>query len=134
VNPEITKKSVEAKWLKSMFHEAALSPYQVSVLYPKFMKMISAAEAADKKAGDERFAKLSSDVSKTRKTSTSRTPRSFMATHIPAEMQPMLNELARRGSRFSSLSPTAWRKSLRAKIRSAGLAAARPVAAKRKTN
>jgi len=93
VNPEITKKGVEAKWLKSMFHEAALSPHQVSVLYPKFMKMISAAEAADKKAGDERFAKLSSDTFKDQKDTIVTNAKKFMATHIPAEMQPMLNEL-----------------------------------------
>lgn len=93
VNPEITKKGVEAKWLKSLFHEAALSPYQVSVLYPKFMKMISAAEAADKRAGDERFAKLSSDVFKDQKDTVITNAKKFMATHIAPEMQPMLNEL-----------------------------------------
>lgn len=93
VNPEITKKGAEAKWLKSMFHAAQLSPYQVNVLYPQFMKMISAAEAADKKAGDERFAKLSSDVFKDQKDTIVTNAKKFMATHIAPEMQPMLNEL-----------------------------------------
>lgn len=93
VNPDITKKGAEAKWLKSMFHAAQLSPYQVNVLYPQFMKMISAAEAADKKAGDERFAKLSSDIFKDQKDVIVTNAKKFMATHIAPEMQPMLNEL-----------------------------------------
>jgi hypothetical protein len=93
VNPEITKKGTEAKWLKSMFHAAQLSPHQVNALYPQFMKMISAAEAADKKAGDERFAKLSSDFFKDQKDTIVTNAKKFMATHISPEMQPMLNEL-----------------------------------------
>jgi len=93
VNPEITKKGTEAKWLKSMFHAAQLSPHQVNALYPQFMKMISAAEAADKKAGDERFVKLSSELFKDQKDVIVTNAKKFMATHIAPEMQPMLNEL-----------------------------------------
>lgn len=93
LDSEFVKKAGEAKWIKPLFHAAQISPHQANILYPEFLKMIKAAEAADKKAGDERFAKLSSDIFKDQKDVIVTNAKKFMATHIAPEMQPMLNEL-----------------------------------------
>lgn len=93
VRSDLTAKALEAKWIRPLFHGAQLSQHQVSVLFPQFMKMIVAAEAEDKKLGDERFMKLSSEVFKDQKDTVITNAKKFMATHIPADMQPMLDSL-----------------------------------------
>lgn len=93
LSADLTKKALDAKWIKPLFHSAQLTPYQVSVLYPAFMKMIVAAETADKKVADEKFAKMSGDLFKDQKEAIITNAKKFMSTHIPAEMQPMLNDL-----------------------------------------
>lgn len=93
LDPEYVKKAGEAKWIKPLFHAAQISPHQANVLYPEFLKLIKAAEAADKKAADERFVKLSSDTFKDQKDAIITNAKKFMATHIAPEMQPMLDSL-----------------------------------------
>jgi hypothetical protein len=93
LDPEFVKKAGEAKWIKPLFHAAQISPHQANILYPEFLKMIKAADAAEGKAADERFAKLSSETFKDQKDVVVTNAKKFMATHIPAEMQPMLDSL-----------------------------------------
>lgn len=93
LDEKFVKGALEAKWIRPLLHAAQLSQHQASVLYPAFLKMIAAAETADKKGGDERFVKLSSEVFKDQKDSIITNAKKFMATHISPEMQPMLESL-----------------------------------------
>ena len=93
LSPEATKQAAGAAWLKPLLHSAQISAHQASILYPGFMKLMVAAEAADKKTSEEAFAKMSSSVFKDQKDAVVANAKKFMATHISPEMLPMLESL-----------------------------------------
>lgn len=90
---DFVKNAAESKILKPLFHAAGISTYQANTLFSGFMKMLYGAEQADKKAKDDGFVKLSNELFGTNKESIVTNAKKFLATHVPANVQPLLNEL-----------------------------------------
>jgi hypothetical protein len=93
ISPEVAKQAGAAKWLKPLLHSAQISPHQASILYPEFLKLMAAAETADKKFSEDAFAKMSTELFKDQKDVIVTNAKKFMATHLAPEMLPMLETL-----------------------------------------